>query len=170
MFVKNFDSFDFYMAKTVFEKMAKGNYLDVIQESWYPISDSDPNSPTKRNKYEQIRQNNLSFLDKITTQKDKELFVNYYKTLTAFPSLDKMQYTVRGEALKSAIAASKECSRTSGNPTAYKIIRIGFNPVCSAGHNAVLPGSDIDGLHIILNGTGDLDKDIIAVERFKGPL
>ena len=47
---------------------------------------------------------------------------------------------------------------------------MGFNPVCSAGHNAVLPGSDIDGLFIILNGTNDLDKDAVLVEKFKGHL
>lgn len=168
--VENYYSFDFDMARTVYDKMALGNYLDTIQEQWFPVSSSDPNSSTNRSVYERIRRNNLSFLDNIDYNSDKQRFVEYYKQLTGYPNLSDMQDRVKSEAITSAVQASKKCEKLYGGYGSYGVIKLGFNPVCSAGHDAVLPGSDIDGLFIILNGTGDLDKDAVLVEKYKGHL
>lgn len=64
-------------AVRIFGYFRLGNYLD---------SNDDDICPNNK----KIREQNLKFLDKLCTQQDKRIFIDYYKNLTGFPDLNEI--------------------------------------------------------------------------------
>lgn len=129
-------------AKKIFEELRHAKYLDIPQDSWYKARECN---------YRDIRDHNLSFLDRIEDKKEKQGFVQYYKNLTGFPNLQKVSKNIENELVRSAFASIRAVA-----PRA-KILQIGYNDTCSVGKGLAFPGSDIDGAYIVVSDDTPID-------------
>lgn len=138
-------------AINIFEKFKLGNYLDIGE---------DINDPNLVN----IRKENLKFLDRIDCHKDKEDFVNYFKKLTGLPNLKVISEKIENEFIN---AVSKSEENLLQESDSFKVIRAGYDSVCSVGRRNALPGSDLDKAYIIIKGG---DNPEYELNKFKGQL
>ena len=65
-----------------YNRLSNGSYLDIHDDLFSPSNKT-------------IRAHNLSFLDKIVTEEEKKKFVDYYKSVTKFPSLADVSENIR---------------------------------------------------------------------------
>ena len=139
-----------YDAMVAYGLLSYGGFLD---------SSDDDVSP--QNKL--IRNENLSFLDKIQSKEDKQQFITHYSELTGFPNLEKVSQRIEKEFI---LAVKKSAIGIEG----AECIAAGYDETCSVGKRRAFPGSDLDKAFIVLEGTGDLEKDRDVVEKFKANL
>jgi len=143
-------------AISLFEKLKLGNYLDIGDDRIsYSINKS-------------IRDYNLSFLDKVTDDRERVKFIDYYRRLTGFPNLELVSQKIKNEFVQAATKASRELNYGSYR-NEYDIITAGYDGVCSVGRRKALPGSDIDKAYVIIKGGQDNEAASI-VDKFKGKL
>jgi len=139
-----------------YNRLANGSYLDIHDDMFAP-----------NNKV--IRQHNLSFLDKITTDSEKQKFIDYYKTVTGFPNLPLVSENIEKEFVRSISTVSE-----SFNDYNYSVVASGYDGMCSVGKKYALPGSDLDKAFIILRGdiTGKYNpaKEYGIVNNFRNRL
>ena len=148
--VSNYGSITADDAIKLYKKLACGNYLDIGEDKY---------NYTYCNK---IRENNLAFLDRITSTTEKQKFINYFKTLTGFPYLNIVSRNIKNEFVNAISKTSKDLYHPE-----YKVLHAGYDGVCSVGHKKALPGSDIDKAYVIIQGRGYDYGDIDAVNNFK---
>lgn len=143
---------DAYAAIALYSYFKAGQYLDA--------SDDDVAFENK-----QLREGNLQFLNELTTSKDKQSFVEYYKDITGFPNLAKVSDKIEKEFI---VGIKKSCAEI---PNA-ECLAAGYDETCSVGKGKAFPGSDLDKAFIILNGSYDnnLQEDEEIVNRFKSNL
>lgn len=134
-----------------YDNLKNGSYLDIHDDAFAP-----------QNK--EIRQHNLSFLDKLNKW-EKADFVDYYCNLTNFPDLKKVSEKIETEFINSIQNVS-----SSFNEDEYKCIAAGYDTTCSVGKKMAFPGSDLDKAFILIKGSSDLKKDKTIVEKFKSAL
>ena len=116
-----------------------------------------------------IRADNYSFLDKLTTNFDKQAFIQKFCEFTKFPNLREISSQI-DSTFKSCI---KNISRTLNyrrGESSHDIIDFGYDPTCSLGLRKAFPGSDLDKGYIILKGTGNTTSDEDVVNNFKSEL
>lgn len=128
----------------IFEKFKLGNYLDLDggKESFF-------NS--------RIRNNNLSFLDKLKNISDKKEFIDYYKQLTGFPSLENVAYKIKKE-FQYAVDRTEKLLKSkydSYKQKYFDILHVGYDGVSSVAKKKALPGSDLDKAFVIIRGDGE---------------
>ncbi|MDO5307110.1 MAG: hypothetical protein Q4E83_05060 [bacterium] len=128
----------------IFEKFKLGNYLDLDggKESLF-------NS--------RIRNNNLSFLDKLKNISDKKEFIDYYKQLTGFPSLENVAYKIKKEFQYAVDRTEKLLKSKYDNykQKYFDILHVGYDGVSSVAKKKALPGSDLDKAFVIIRGDGE---------------
>ena len=139
-----------YDAMVIYGLLSYGSFLDS--------SDDDVSPENKL-----IRDENLSFLDKLQTKEDKQQFISHYSELTGFPDLEKVSQRIEKEFI---LAVKKSAIGIEG----AECIAAGYDETCSVGKRRAFPGSDLDKAFIVLEGTGDLEKDKEVVEKFKASL
>ncbi len=139
-------------AISLYTLLKHGNYLDSHDDIYNP-----------ENKL--IRKRNLSFLNKIKTDEDKQKFIEFYKYITGFPDLKKVSQRIESEFINSVKNTEAELK---GNE--YKCISAGYDDTCSVGKKLAIPGSDIDRAYIILQGSDNEYKDKKIVQKFSGKL
>jgi len=141
-----------YDAIVLYNYLKTGNYLDS--------SDDDVSFENK-----DIRKNNLAFLDKINTTKDKQTFIEYYKDITGFPDLEKVSKKIEQEFI---LGIKKSSIGIEGG----ECIAAGYDETCSVGKKRAFPGSDLDKAFIILKGSqnGEEEEDNKIINQFKSNL
>lgn len=117
-----------------YNRLANGSFLDIHDDLFAP-----------NNKI--IRAHNLSFLDKIATESEKQKFVDYYKSVTGFPNLSQVSENIEREFIRSINTVSE-----SFGDYDYSVVAAGYDETCSVGRGRALPGSDLDKAFIILRG------------------
>ena len=139
-----------------YNRLSNGSYLDIHDDLF---------SPDNRI----IRTHNLSFLDKIVTEREKKEFVDYYKSITKFPNLAEVSENIEKEYIRSINAVSEEFSDPN-----YSIVAAGYDETCSVGKKYAFPGSDLDKAFIILRGdvSGQYNpkKEFEIVNNFRNRL
>lgn len=133
------------------KKFACGNYLDIGDDK-YNFEYSN-----------KIRENNLGFLDRITSLEEQRKFIQYYKKLTGFPYLEDVSNNIKKEFVKAVQKTSNDLYYSR-----YKVIEAGYDGICSVGRKRALPGSDLDKAYVIIAGTGNFYEDEEVVNQFKG--
>lgn len=142
---------DFYSAVALYSYLRIGQYLDS--------SDDDIDLSNKI-----IRENNLSFLDNLTTQEDKKKFIDYYSDLTGFPDLKCVSEKIEREFI---VGITKSCAEVYG----AECIVAGYDETCSVGKRKAFPGSDLDKSFVVLKSPNmDLNEDEYIVNNFKSKL
>ncbi len=144
----------------IFENFKVGNYLDIGGEYHRRFYDAE------------IRKNNLSFLDRITSIEEQKKFINHYKEVTGFPNLTEVSERIKIEFVKALIKGSQELNEQYGKgENYYDVVQAGYDGVCSVGRHKALPGSDLDKAYVIIKGHGDGDvKDKRDVDLFKSEI
>ena len=143
---------DAYDAITLYDYLKVGNYLDA--------SDDDVSY-----KSESIRKNNLAFLDALTSEKDKQRFIENYRNITGFPDLEKVSKNIEKEFI---IGIKKSSIGLEGG----KCLAAGYDDSCSVGKRSALPGSDLDKAFIIIQGSQPFqeENDKLIIQEFKNRL
>lgn len=141
---------DKYEAINRYNKLSNGSYLNSHDEFLNP-------------EYRNIRKRNLEFLDKLTNDEDKKAFISHYKNVTGFPNLQEVSKRIETEFVSTMQNAQKTLYGSE-----YEVLAAGYDETCSVGQKMALPGSDLDKAYIILNGTGNLEKDKEVVNKFSG--
>lgn len=137
----------------LFDRLQVGNYLDIGNDSFeFELCNK-------------IREDNLSFLDRVTHPMDKENFIDYYKQVTGFPFLNKTSQNIKQAFIDAVNQSEKEL-----NGGKHEVILAGYDGVCSVGRGRAFPGSDLDKAYVIIKGGEDYYEDKEAVNRFKGKL
>ena len=134
----------------LYEQLSSGNYLDIGED---------------RKDYkncQKIRENNLSFLDRVTSPAEQKKFIEYYQKETGFPDLGKVSENIKKEFVNAIDKTSLEL-----NDPKFEVLQAGYDGVCSTGRGKAFPGSDLDKAYVIIKGTGYNEGDIGAVEQFK---
>lgn len=151
MGISNYGEITASDAIQLYSKLACGNYLDIGEDShsFYNCN--------------RIRENNLAFLDRVTSPREQKKFIEYYKNLTGFPNLELVSDKIKNEFIKAIDKTSKDLYYPK-----YQIVQAGYDGVCSVGRKKALPGSDIDKAYVIIRGTGYEAEDIECVNNFKG--
>lgn len=142
----------------LYSNLKVGNYLDI---------DGD----AKKVPPKDIREQNLSFLDKIKTKRSKQAFVNHYKTLTSFPNMYQVSENIKREFVN-ACKKSEEINKKTFPQFAqnYDILCAGYDGISSVAKRTALPGSDLDKAYIILRGCDSDYGNEIIVNMFKAKL
>ncbi len=142
-------------ALSAWENLRYAKYLDVHDDKIIPFN-------------KRIRQDNYSFLDKLTSYFDKSEFINKYCDYTGFPNL--------AEVSRKICFTFENCIKNitydigGYNQDAYKVVDFGYDPTCSIGLNKALPGSDLDKGYVIINGDSDYSNEKIFTEKFCGKM
>lgn len=116
-----------------------------------------------------IRADNYSFLDKLTTNFDKQAFIQKFCEFTKFPNLREISSQI-DSTFKSCIENISQTLNYRRGDYSHDIIDFGYDPTCSLGLRKAFPGSDLDKGYIILKGTGSAASDENIVNNFKGEL
>ena len=139
-----------------YNRLSNGSYLDIHDDLFSPSNKT-------------IRAHNLSFLDKIVTEDEKKKFIDYYKSVTKFPSLADVSENIEKEYVRSINVVANGFSDPN-----YSIVAAGYDEMCSVGKKYALPGSDLDKAFIILRGdiSGKYNprKDFEIVNNFRNRL
>ena len=146
---------DWHDAVKCWEFLKSAKYLDVHSDGSYQA-------------YKYIREDNYSFLNKLSSYKDKSAFIEKFCDFTKFPNVKAVSEKI-DSTFKNCInfIARELNSCRYGEP--YTILDSGYDPTCSIGLGKAFPGSDLDKGYIILKGSDTAnDKDI--VNNFKGAL
>lgn len=148
---------DWHDAVKYWEMLRRAKYLDVHSDGNYHA-------------YRSLREENYSFLDKLSSYLDKSEFIERYCEFTGFPNLSKICEKINGtfNDCISNIARRLNASTYSGEP--YRILDKGYDPTCSVGLKKALPGSDLDKGYIILEGGHPYKTDEDVVNDFRGEL
>jgi len=143
------------------------NAQDAIR-AWTSLSNadylnvhSDSISSVNREIHKKIRLENYSFLDKLTSNSDKNIFISEFCNFTGFPNLKLISEKMIQEFKKTLAYID---SSSNGY---YKVIDSGFDPTCSLGQKKAFPGSDLDKGYVILKGD---EYDSSKVSYFSGRL
>lgn len=97
------------------------------------------------------------------TESQKKLFIKSFEEKTGFPDLKKVSRRIEEEAKRALIQTSEELG--------VNVVMSNYNPTCSVGKGVALPGSDIDGWFIIIDGTESDKKPFLkALQRNVNPL
>ena len=136
-------------AVSIFGYFSLGNYLD---------SNDDDICPNNK----KIREKNLRFLDKLYTQRDKQIFVDYYKRLTGFPDLKNISEKIENQ-FYSAVMKSSSKNRDDE----FYCIAAGYDESCSVGKRKAWPGSDLDKAFVVIRGSNNAERNIEIVNEFK---
>lgn len=138
-----------YDAMVLYNFLSLGNYLDSSDDDVCPEN-------------KQIRQTNLSFLEKLKSQEDKKIFIEHYKDVTGFPNLKLVSEKIEKEFIlgikKSLFDLETNC------------ILAGYDGTCSVGKKRAFPGSDLDKAFVVLESSGNLNRDLEVIEKFKANL
>lgn len=144
--IQGFSVKNYQDALKFWENLRFAKYLDAHQNNYYD---------------KMIRAENYSFLDKLTSYKDKSGFVEKYCEFTGFPNLkvvsDKIVSTWQG------------CINNISQIQSFNIIDNGYDPTCSLGLKKAFPGSDLDKGYVVIEGNGYV-ADENTVNNFKGQL
>lgn len=149
--ISDYGSITAYEAETLYKSLACGNYLDIGEDK------------TKFEYCNRIRENNLAFLDRVTSPSEQKKFIEHYKWLTGFPCLELVSEKIKKQFVDAVKKASQELYYSK-----YNVEQAGYDGVCSVGRKKALPGSDLDKAYVIIRGTGDSYDDIECVNQFKG--
>ncbi len=111
-----------------------------------------------------IRQENYSFLDKLTGYTDKSEFIRKFCEFTGFPNLRDISNKIE--------RTFKECINRIANSEygAFDIVDSGYDPTCSVSLKKAFPGSDLDKGYVIIKGESSYTNDTELVNQFKGKL
>ncbi len=143
---------DYQDALCFWERLRSAKYLDVH---------SDKTSPYNK----VIRQNNYSFLDKLTTIFDKSRFIQQFCEFTKFPNL-----ALISQNIDNTFRTCIQNVSTDLNSRSYGIIDSGYDTTCSLGLRKAFPGSDLDKGYIIIEGNHPYLSDETLTNEFKGQL
>ncbi len=135
-----------------YDYLKHGKYLDIHDDIYNPEN-------------RDIRSENLSFLDKLVTQKEKKVFINYFEGVTGFPNLKDVSINIENEFKNSILRASDKLLYKK-----YECISAGYDETCSVGKRFAFPGSDLDKAFIIIRGTDNDKANKEIVNKFKGEL
>lgn len=118
-----------------------------------------------------IRQENLSFLEKVQNEKDKREFIEYYKQLTGFPNLYKVSENIKKEYINACKKAEKSIqNRYSSYGKSCDIVCAGYDGISSVARSTAFPGSDLDKGYVILRGADYDYKNEDIINAFKSAL
>ena len=99
-------------------------------------------SQSQRTANREIRNQNYAFLDELTWDSDKKQFIEYFRNLTGFPSLERCTQKILEEFRRVLNLASDN-----------EVLMSGYDEFCSVGQRSALPGSDLDKGFAIVKGT-----------------
>ena len=136
-----------YDAILLYGFLSCGNFLDSSDDDVFP-----------QNK--KIRDENLNFLDKLTSDNDKRAFIEHYKEVTGFPNLELVSKKIEKEFI---LGIKKSSIGIEG----AECLAAGYDGTCSVGKGKAFPGSDLDKSFIILKGTGNIYQDESVLNSFK---
>lgn len=136
-----------YDAMLLYGFLKLGNYLDSSDDDICP-------------EYKEIRDENLSFLDKLKTDDDKKGFIEHYKELTGFPNLKLVSEKIEKEFI---LGIKKSSLGING----AECLAAGYDGTCSVGKRKAFPGSDLDKSFIILSGVRNPIEDDNILNHFK---
>lgn len=148
---------DYHDALSVWERLKNAKYLDVH---------SDTTSPYNK----VIRQQNYSFLDKLTSTFDKSQFIRAFCEFTGFPNLAQISQNIDTTFQNCLKNVSTNLNATCYTRDPYTVIDAGYDTTCSLGLRKAFPGSDLDKGYIIIEGNHPLYPDERLVNEFKGGL
>lgn len=135
-----------------FENFKLGNYLDI---------NGDPKEPGAK----RIRENNLSFLERVYNTSDKKQFIDGYNALSGFPDMAEVSRRIQQEFINACQKSEKALMREyPGCKDCYKIVSAGFDGISSTSQNTAFPGSDLDKAYVILQGN-DNDSDNVNIAK-----
>ena len=95
----------------------------------------------------QVRDMNYNFLDELKSVAEKSKFIEHFKKLTGFPSLEAISKNMLEEFRRVLKLSAKELS---GSPN--DVLLSGYDKFCSVGLRTSLPGSDLDKGYAIIKG------------------
>lgn len=148
---------DYHDALFVWERLKSAKYLDVHSDKLSPF-----------NKI--IREQNYSFLDKLTSVFDKSQFIRAFCEFTKFPNLTQISQNIDATFQNCLSNVSRYLNSTCHSGTPYNVIDSGYDTTCSLGLRKAFPGSDLDKGYIIIEGNHPYYSDERAVDEFKGGL
>ncbi len=97
------------------------------------------------------------------TESQKKLFIKSFEEKTGFPDLKEVSRRIEKEAKRALLQTSEELG--------INVVMSNYNPTCSVGKGVALPGSDIDGWFIIIDGMEDDKKPFLkALQKNVNPL
>ena len=137
----------------LYSQLRSGNYLDIGDDKFDFYNCN------------RIREENLSFLDRVNYSSDKRQFINHYEELTGFPNLQEVSRRIQREFLRAVEQSQRDLSYSK-----YDVLLAGYDGVCSVGRGKAFPGSDLDKAYVILRGTGWQYEEGDIVDNFKGKL
>ena len=119
----------------------------------------------------QLRLNNYSFLDDLRYDFDKKQFIDYFKSLTGFPSLTEVSRNILAEFKRVIGVADKKARSFSLFGSGDNILMCGYDEFCSVGQKTALPGSDLDkGYAILREVRGGLREQKRFSDEVKGQI
>ncbi len=139
-----------------FAQLRIGNYLDIGEDKFSYYTNKA------------IRNENLSFLERVTVPSEQKKFVEYYKNLTGFPNLAETSKRIKQEFVNAITAATDILNRRFYTDK-FNIVQAGYDGVCSVGRQKALPGSDIDKAYVIIKGGNSYEAEEL-VNQFKGQI
>lgn len=128
---------NYHDALEVWNKLKFAKYLDAHENTY-----SD----------KLIRQDNYSFLEKLTSNYDKASFVEKFCDFTNFPNLRVVSNKIH-DTFKLTIDNISAYLNARNNSSEYDIIDWGYDPTCSLGLKKAFPASDLDKGYVILRGS-----------------
>ena len=137
----------------LYSQLRSGNYLDIGDDKFDFYNCN------------RIREENLSFHDRVNYSSDKRQFINHYEELTGFPNLQEVSRRIKREFLRAVEQSQRDLSYSK-----YDVLLAGYDGVCSVGRGKAFPGSDLDKAYVILRGTGWSYEEGELVDKFKGKL
>lgn len=141
------------------------NAADAISQ-WAKLADGAFTkigvNPREEAVFARVRQENFSFLDRLTSNEDKHVFIEEFKRVTGFPDLDKVSQKIKDQfsaALEKAAKSMKENILGITAPEVamtskagkFDIAIAGYNPNSSVGLGKALPGSDLNDTFALFN-------------------
>ncbi len=120
--------------------------------------------------YKHIRENNYSFLDKLSSYTDKSAFISKFCEFTKFPKLSEISSKI-DEVFHSCLSKiSYQLNSQTYSRSPYRVVDAGYDPTCSVSLKKAFPGSDLDKGYVILEGNHAYKSDTQVVNEFKGAL
>ncbi len=143
-------------------------YTEIFQEE-------ETATMAQRMTNKRIREENYSFLDELTSDREKAKFIEYFKQLTGFPSLRRSSQKIL-EEFKRVIHLADNNLKRKFRPIdslfiSDNVVLSGYDRFCSAGLDTAIPGSDLDkGYAILRSVDGGLSKQKEYSDYFKGEI
>lgn len=134
-------------------------YTNVFQES-----ENVTLSHIREN--QSIRNHNYSFLDELYGDIEKSKFIEYFKRITGFPSLQEISKKMVEEFQRTLKMSCFNMGKSYDD-----VLLTGYDRFCSVGLGNALPGSDLDKGYAVIRGIkGDLAKQKEYSNKFKGAI